>query len=136
MAAFLWLKIYFTLFRFLFSYSIDKKETRIYIIGIELNDNQEQRGNEMLVNNELITKNGQKNYASFKNAEKAVEKKTSVFLAMGIRRPFDSLLRGEFLEAGQVRYLIVEKDDRFFPVVFATGITFQYWVSSGFMIVG
>ena len=88
----------------------------------------------MLVNNELIAKNGQKNYASFENAEKAVEKKMGRFLTMGAYG--SSLYHTDLIEAGQVRYLIVEKDDRFFPIVFATGMTFQYWLSSGFMIVG
>ena len=90
----------------------------------------------MLMNNELIAKNGQKNYASFENAEKAVEKKSKNILDIGFALPGGSPFRAEFMEAGQVRYLIVEKDGRFFPVVFATGITFQYWMGSGFMIVG
>jgi len=90
----------------------------------------------MLVNNDLTTKNGQKNYANFKNAEKAIGKKATGFLVMGFKEQCGTEYRKELMDAGQVRYLIVEKEGRYFPVVIASGVSLQYWLGSGFMILG
>jgi len=89
----------------------------------------------MLVNNDLKIKNGQKNYANFKNAEKAVGKMSIDFLVKSFKEPCGTEYRKELVDAGMVRTLIVEKEGRYFPVVIASGITFQYWMASGFMII-
>jgi hypothetical protein len=83
------------------------------------------------INDKLDTGNsGTRNYKTIKNAVKAIE-------------DYQDRLREYTEEAGKaadlVRYLIVEKDGRYFPVIIATGNvdninTFQYWMISGFYL--
>ncbi len=79
------------------------------------------------INDKLDTGNsGTRNYKTIKNAVKAIE-------------DYQDRLREYAEKAADVRYLIVEKDGRHFPVIIATGNvdninTFQYWMASGFYL--
>ena len=88
------------------------------------------------INDKLDTGNsGTRNYKTIKNAVKAIENYQDTMREYAEDGTFTNLT-----PAADVRYLIVEKDGRHFPVIIATGNvdninTFQYWMASGFYLV-
>jgi hypothetical protein len=94
------------------------------------------RGN---INDKLHTGNsGTRNYKTIKNAVKAIENYQDRLREYAIACKMPNRQRQHWT-AADVRYLIVEKDGRYFPVILATGNvdnikTFQYWMASGFYL--
>ena len=88
------------------------------------------------INDKLDTGNsGTRNYKTIKNAVKAIENYQDRLREYA----GDGTFKASSGKAADVRYLIVEKDGRHFPVIIATGNvdninTFQYWMASGFYL--